>query len=116
MCLQSDPKIFGWTIGILLIVVIGSATVITCWCCFYHTCLKPGNPWSAGDAWAPPDFGRSVNPISTRGSRLCPTNNTGTPGPTTWRYYYPDIPWALRDSIEDVKKIQKQFKDLLLKQ
>jgi hypothetical protein len=29
---------------------------------------------------APPDFGRSVNPISTEGGRLCPSNNTGTPG------------------------------------
>ena len=28
----------------------------------------------------PPDFGRSVNPISTKGGRLCPPNNTGTPG------------------------------------
>ena len=31
-------------------------------------------------AMAPPDFGRSVNPISTRRRRLCPPNNTGTPG------------------------------------
>ena len=27
-----------------------------------------------GGAMAPPDFGRSVNPISTRGDRLCPSN------------------------------------------
>ena len=26
------------------------------------------------------DFGRSVNPISTKGGRLCPPSNTGTPG------------------------------------
>ena len=26
------------------------------------------------------DFGRSVNPISTKVGRLCPPNNTGTPG------------------------------------
>ena len=26
-----------------------------------------------------PDFGRSVNPISTTKGRLCPANNTGTP-------------------------------------
>ena len=25
-------------------------------------------------------FGRSVNPISNKGGRLCPPNNTGTPG------------------------------------
>ena len=29
---------------------------------------------------APPDFGRSVKPISTKGGRLCPQNNTGIPG------------------------------------
>ena len=28
----------------------------------------------AGGAMAPPDFGRSVNPISTRGDRLSPSN------------------------------------------
>ena len=27
-----------------------------------------------GDAMAHPDFGRSVNPISTRGYKLCPPN------------------------------------------
>ena len=27
-----------------------------------------------------PDFGRSVNPISTRGVRLCPPKNTDIPG------------------------------------
>ena len=37
-------------------------------------------PGGAGGAMSPPDFGRSVNPISTKGGRLCPPNNTGTPG------------------------------------
>ena len=36
----------------------------------------PGVPWH-GTAMAPPDFGRSVNPISTMETRLCPPNNTG---------------------------------------
>ena len=27
-----------------------------------------------------PDFGRSLNPIPTKGDRLCPPNYTGTPG------------------------------------
>ena len=36
-------------------------------------------PGDAGGAMAPSDF-RSVNHISTRGGRLCPPNNTGTPG------------------------------------
>jgi hypothetical protein len=29
---------------------------------------------------APPNLGKSVNPISTKGGSLCPLNNTGTPG------------------------------------
>ena len=36
-----------------------------------------------------PDFGRLVNPISTKGGRLCPPNNTGTPG-------FSNLPTALR--------------------
>ena len=35
-----------------------------------------------------PDFGRLVNPISTKGGRLCPPNNTSTPG-------FSDLPTAL---------------------
>ena len=31
-------------------------------------------PGGAGGFMAPPDFGRSVNPISTRGDRFCRTN------------------------------------------
>ena len=42
--------------------------------------IRPVVPGGAGGAMAPPDFGRSVNPISTMGGRLCPPNNTGTPG------------------------------------
>ena len=33
-----------------------------------------------GDAMAHPDFGRSVNPISTRGYKLCPPNYYWHPG------------------------------------
>ena len=40
---------------------------------------------------APPYIGRSVSPISTRGDRLYPPNNIGTPGftelPTVLKYY-----------------------------
>ena len=37
-------------------------------------------PGGVGVAMAPPNFGRSVNPISIRGrGRLCPPNNSGTP-------------------------------------
>ena len=37
----------------------------------HHRAVVPG---CAGCAMAHPDFGRSVNPISTRGDRLCPHN------------------------------------------
>ena len=45
-------------------------------------------PRGAGSAMVPPDFGRSVNPISIRGGRLCPPNNNGTPE-------FSDLPTAL---------------------
>ena len=52
-------------------------------------------PGGAGGAMASPDFGRSVNPISTKGGRLCPQNNTGTPRfsdlPTAL-YFHADLP------------------------
>ena len=49
---------------------------------------RPVVPAGAGAALAPPGFGRIVNPISTKGDRLYPPNNTGTPG-------FPDFPTAL---------------------
>ena len=45
-------------------------------------------PFVPGGAEGPPDFCRSVNPISTKGGRLCQPNNTGTPG-------FSDLPTAL---------------------
>ena len=47
------------------------------------------------DAKAPSQFGRSVNPISTKEGRLCPPNNTGTPK-------FSDFPTALL-SYEDME-------------
>jgi hypothetical protein len=49
---------------------------------------RPVVPGGAGGAMAPPIFGRSVNPISTKGGRLCLPNNTGTPE-------FSDLPTAL---------------------
>ena len=50
----------------------------------------------------PPDFGRTVNPISTKGDRLCPPNNTDTPG-------FSDLPTALHLNTKYVVgKIQKE--------
>ena len=51
-------------------------------------CSRGVVPGDAGGAMAPPDFGRSGNPISIRGGRLCPPNNTGTPE-------FTDLPIAL---------------------
>ena len=45
-------------------------------------------PGGAGGAMAPPDFGRSVNPISTRGRDYAHLITTGTPG-------FSDLPTAL---------------------
>ena len=42
---------------------------------------------------APSDFGRSVNPNSTKGGRLCPLNDTGTPG-------FSDLPTALSCKVK----------------
>ena len=47
-------------------------------------------PVDPGAAMAPPDFGRSVNPISTRGSRFCPP-----------QYYKPPRIFRLCDGPED---------------
>ena len=49
---------------------------------------RPVVPGGAGGAMAPPDFGRSVNPISTKGERLCLPYNTDTPE-------FSDLPTAL---------------------
>ena len=46
-----------------------------------------GVPGGARGTMVPLDFGRSVNPIS-KGGRLCPPNNTGTPR-------FSDLPTAL---------------------
>ena len=55
--------------------------------CLFSECSQACRP--GGAAKAPPDFGRSVNPISTgAGGRLCLPNNTGTPG-------FSDLPTAL---------------------
>ena len=40
---------------------------------------RPFVPGGAVGAMVPPDFGRSVSPISTKGGKLCPPNNTGIP-------------------------------------
>ena len=49
---------------------------------------RPVAPRGAGGAMAPPKFGRSVNPSSTQGGRLCPPSNTGIPR-------FSDLPTAL---------------------
>ena len=45
-------------------------------------------PGGAGGAMTPPDFGRSVNPISTRGTDYAHLTTAGTPG-------FSDLPTAL---------------------
>ena len=54
---------------------------------------RPVVSGGTGGPMTPPDFGRSFNPISTNGDRLCPPNNTGTPG-------FSDLPTALNETPE----------------
>ena len=66
---------------------------LSIWILFYYQYSEYNTrpvvvPGGAGGAMASPDFARSVNPISTKGDRLCPPNNTGTPG-------FSDLPTAL---------------------
>ena len=42
--------------------------------------IRHATRWEAGGAAAPPDFGGSVNPISTRGDTLSPPSTTCPPG------------------------------------
>ena len=57
-------------------------------------------PVDAGGAMAPPDFGRSVNPILTRGTDYAHLITTGTPG-------FSDLPTALGRSysLQNTKPI-----------
>ena len=49
-----------------------------------------------------PDFGRLVNPISTKGGRLCPPNNTGTSR-------FSDLPTATsRVKQAEIEKIERK--------
>ena len=50
--------------------------------------FRPVVPGCAGYAMAHPDFGRSVNPISTRGTDYAHLITNGTPG-------FSDLPTAL---------------------
>ena len=51
-------------------------------------CSRGVVPGDAGGAMAPPDFGRSGNPISTRGTDYAHLITTSTPG-------FSDLPTAL---------------------
>ena len=60
-------------------------------------------PVGAGGAMAHPDFGRSVNPISTRGNRLCQTNYywhtrifRPSDGPAEEGHFPPPCPFGIR--------------------
>ena len=56
-----------------------------------HQPYRPVIHGGAGGAMAPPDFGRSVNPISISGDRLCPPNYYWHP----WMYRPSDGPAVL---------------------
>ena len=55
-----------------------------------------------GDAMTLPDFGRSINPVLTKGGRLCPPNNTGTSR-------FSDLPTATsRVKQAEIEKIERK--------
>ena len=56
---------------------------------FLYLRIRDVVPGGAGGAMAPPDFGRSVNPISTRGTDYAHLTTTSSLG-------FPDHPTALR--------------------
>ena len=58
--------------------------------------LKPIIPGGAGGAMVPPHFSRSN---STKGGRLCPPNNNGTPG-------FSDLPTAPPVRKNDIPQAQ----------
>ena len=60
----------------------------------------------AGGAMVPPDFGRSVNPISTRGTDYAHLITTGTPG-------FLDLPTALILQLRDGGTSQKYVETCL---
>ena len=69
------------------------------WICTSRVCdpglrhnRRPVVPGGAGGAMAHLHFGRSVNPISTKGCRLCPPNYTGIPG-------FSNLPTALNRKV-----------------
>ena len=59
--------------------------------------LRAGLSRGTGGALATPVFGRSVNPISTRGDTLSPPNTTSTPG-------FSDLSTALRLSTQHIMR------------
>ena len=65
-------------------------------------------PWGSGGVMAPQDFGRPVNPVSTRGGRLCLPNYTGTPRfsdlPTT--LYWHQQNELLASQIQNQSEVQ----------
>ena len=66
---------------------------------------RPVVPGCAGCAMAHPIIGRSVNPISTRGTDYAHLITTGTPG-------FSDLPTALSYKKQPVKKFFGRILDL----
>jgi hypothetical protein len=98
------PTHFSWLSFFLYVECHGCYLGVTCYD------IRPVVPGGAGGAMAPPDFGRSVNPISINGDRLWPPNNTGTPGfsdlPTALDMTYG--PWCIFKNF-DIKSIFPQI-------
>ena len=70
--------------------------------------FRPVVPGGAGAAIAPPDFGRSVNPISTMGADNAHRITTGTPG-------FSDLPTALQLKEHYAIIENRKFREYLIK-
>ena len=70
--------------------------------CYYYLEIRKGwqcqacRPWGCRGCNGTPRFWQISYPISTKGGRLCPPNNTGTPG-------FSDLPTALLCKADVVK-------------
>ena len=62
---------------------------------------KGAVPGGTRDAMTPPDFGKSVNPISTKGGKVSPPNNTGTSR-------FSDLPTPLFTATSQAKQEEKE--------
>ena len=68
-------------------------------------------PWGTGDAMAPPDLGRSVNPISTKRAGLCPRIFRPSYGPELDQLLKIPVTSVLTLNLSDFTNTQQHLVD-----